>query len=137
MATSVKRIEQAMISSQTAKNRIAEMKVRLEKRRLDWELSRELYGAGSDATQEERAQFSRVMRRRLLQSLEEDIVVHKVSKLVTLVTSKQWVTHQSPRSYQPLLKIWVQLYQLLCFRFQERSVQLVPSMSLRISRTKI
>lgn len=81
MASSVKRIEEAMLASQTAKNKLAEMKVSLEKRRLDWEMSHELYGPGSDATQEERAQFSRLMRKLLLHSLEEDIETPQNSEI--------------------------------------------------------
>lgn len=66
MAGSVVRMEKAILAAQEAKANIAERRMALKRRKLDWEMVKELVGPASDANEFERIYILQTLRKRLL-----------------------------------------------------------------------
>ncbi|PXF46295.1 hypothetical protein BWQ96_03951 [Gracilariopsis chorda] len=58
---SILRIEKVLLSAQEVKKNISERKLELEERTFEWELSKELLGPGSDASESDRRQMRQLM----------------------------------------------------------------------------
>ena len=71
MASSVCKLEQTFGDSQSKKADIMRKQVDLEERKLEWEMTKEMFGPHSTATDDERAQLEKLMRRNLLCKLQD------------------------------------------------------------------
>ncbi|PXF46977.1 hypothetical protein BWQ96_03315 [Gracilariopsis chorda] len=72
MSISVSTIEKTLLSAQEGKKNIYERKLELEERKFEWELSKEVFGPGLDATEGDRRQMRQLMREGLLLQLSSN-----------------------------------------------------------------
>ena len=69
---SILRMEKMMSASMAERKCLAERKLALQRHKMEWDMAKMLMGPGSDASLEERSQLSRLLRKRLYRSLDEN-----------------------------------------------------------------
>ncbi|PXF47994.1 hypothetical protein BWQ96_02185 [Gracilariopsis chorda] len=95
MSISVSRIEKVLLLAQEVKKNISERKLKLKERKFEWELSKELFGPGSDASEGDRWKMRQLMRKCILLQLSSKQEICNGEGVNS--TARMLASYQSPK----------------------------------------